>query len=94
MKRTICTTMKMLLAALGAGAARAAEVGYYAQPALHEDRLVFVSEGDLWTARLGGDGGIIAVTRSGEIAMRYNSQGMKRASASSSTDPIVRTFKD
>src|SRR5262245_13292931 len=28
----------------------AAEVGYYAQPALHGDRLVFVSEGDLWTA--------------------------------------------
>ena len=28
---------------------------------------------------LGGDGGLIAVTRSGEIAMPYNSQGMKRA---------------
>ena len=34
-------------------------------------------------ARLGGDAGIIAVTRSGEIAMQYNSEGMKRASASS-----------
>ncbi|MBT8083429.1 MAG: isoaspartyl peptidase/L-asparaginase [Gammaproteobacteria bacterium] len=45
-------------------------------------------------ARLGGDGGIIAVTRSGEIAMHYNSQGMKRASASSSTDPVVRTFEN
>ncbi len=28
---------------------------------------------------LGGDGGLIAVSRSGEIAMPYNSQGMKRA---------------
>ena len=28
---------------------------------------------------MGGDGGLIAVSRSGEIAMPYNSQGMKRA---------------
>jgi tricorn protease len=33
-----------------ASTASAAEVGYYSQPALHGDRLVFVSEGDLWTA--------------------------------------------
>jgi isoaspartyl peptidase/L-asparaginase-like protein (Ntn-hydrolase superfamily) len=45
-------------------------------------------------ARLGGDAGIIAVTRSGEIAMRYNSEGMKRASDSSSTGLVVRTFAD
>ncbi len=45
-------------------------------------------------ARLGGDAGIVAVTRSGEIAMRYNSEGMKRASASSSADLVVRTFAD
>ena len=30
-------------------------------------------------AAQGGDGGLIAVTRRGEIAMPYNSQGMKRA---------------
>ena len=30
----------------------ASETGYYRQPALHGDRLVFVSEGDLWTARI------------------------------------------
>ncbi len=45
-------------------------------------------------ARLGGDGGLIAVTRDGEIAMPYNSQGMKRAAASSTSDIIVRTFAD
>jgi tricorn protease len=30
----------------------AAETGYYSQPALHGQTLVFVSEGDLWTATL------------------------------------------
>ena len=30
--------------------------------------------------RLGGDAGVIAVTHDGEIAMPYNSEGMKRAS--------------
>lgn len=42
--------------------------------------------------RLGGDAGIIAVTREGEIAMPYNSEGMKRASASSDTELAVATF--
>jgi L-asparaginase/beta-aspartyl-peptidase (threonine type) len=45
-------------------------------------------------ARLGGDAGVIAVTRAGEIAMHYNSEGMKRAAASSATDLVVRTFAD
>lgn len=44
--------------------------------------------------RLGGDAGVIAVTRDGRIAMPYNSQGMKRASASSVADVAVRTFSD
>ena len=43
-------------------------------------------------ARLGGDAGLIAVTRDGRIAMPYNSEGMKRASASSTTKLIVTTF--
>ena len=43
-------------------------------------------------ARLGGDAGVIAVTRDGQIAMPYNSQGMKRASASSSDELHVATF--
>ena len=43
-------------------------------------------------ARLGGDGGVIAVTREGEIAMSYNSEGMKRASATSASDIVIATF--
>ena len=43
-------------------------------------------------ARLGGDAGLIAVTRDGQIAMPYNSEGMKRASASSDTELVVATF--
>jgi isoaspartyl peptidase/L-asparaginase-like protein (Ntn-hydrolase superfamily) len=42
--------------------------------------------------RLGGDAGVIAVTRSGEIAMPYNSQGMKRASVSTNSTLTVATF--
>ena len=42
--------------------------------------------------RLGGDGGVIAVTRTGEIAMRYNSQGMKRASVRAGEPVFVTTF--
>lgn len=40
----------------------------------------------------GGDGGVIAVTRSGEIAMRYNSQGMKRASVIPGAPVFATTF--
>ncbi len=43
--------------------------------------------------RLGGDAGIIAVTREGKITMTYNSEGMKRASASSHTPVSVATFE-
>lgn len=41
---------------------------------------------------LGGDGGLIAVTGSGEIAMVYNSDGMKRAAISSEQSLFVSTF--
>lgn len=42
------------LAGLSAAAVtlHAAEPGYYTQPAVHEDRIIFVSEGDLWSADL------------------------------------------
>lgn len=43
--------------------------------------------------RLGGDGGVIAVTRRKEIAMTYNSQGMKRASVSGWSPLEVATFE-
>ncbi len=43
---------------------------------------------------LGGDAGVIVVTKDGEIAMAYNSAGMKRASVSSSEPIAVATFKD
>jgi isoaspartyl peptidase/L-asparaginase-like protein (Ntn-hydrolase superfamily) len=42
--------------------------------------------------RLGGDAGVIVVTRDGEIAMTYNSDGMKRASVSSSSPVYATTF--
>ena len=42
--------------------------------------------------RLGGDAGVIAVTRDARIAMPYNSEGMKRVSASSSTELRSTTF--
>ena len=42
--------------------------------------------------RLGGDAGIIAVTKSGEIAMPYNSDGMKRAAMGSGQALLVATF--
>ena len=44
--------------------------------------------------RLGGDAGVIAVTWDGSIAMPYNSEGMKRASVSSTSDLKVLTFAE
>jgi isoaspartyl peptidase/L-asparaginase-like protein (Ntn-hydrolase superfamily) len=44
--------------------------------------------------RLGGDAGIIALTKRGEIIMRYNSHGMKRAAVGISTPLSVATFAD
>ena len=44
--------------------------------------------------RLGGDGGVIAVTRDGNFAWPYNSEGMKRAAAGSGFGLRVATFAD
>ncbi len=41
---------------------------------------------------LGGDGGVIAVNKAGEIIMAYNSEGMKRASVSSASALSATTF--
>jgi len=43
--------------------------------------------------RLGGDGGVVAVTADGLIAMPYNSEGMKRASVTSDSALHVATFR-
>lgn len=42
--------------------------------------------------RLGGDAGVIAITSKGEIAMPYNSQGMKRVSVSTRSALHTATF--
>ena len=44
-------------------------------------------------ARLGGAGGIIAVDQAGNVAMPFNSQGMKRAAVTNRLDPVVRVFE-
>jgi isoaspartyl peptidase/L-asparaginase-like protein (Ntn-hydrolase superfamily) len=44
--------------------------------------------------RLGGDAGVVAVTRDGSIAMPYNSDGMKRASGRSGSELTVATFAE
>lgn len=43
--------------------------------------------------RLGGDAGVIAVTKSGDIEMHYNSDGMKRAAVGKDTPLVAATFK-
>jgi len=43
-------------------------------------------------ARLGGDGGVIAVSDSGEIAFAWNSDGMKRAGAGPDQPLFAATF--
>ncbi len=43
--------------------------------------------------KLGGDAGVIVVTRDAQIAMVYNSDGMKRASVSSTSPVRVATFE-
>jgi isoaspartyl peptidase/L-asparaginase-like protein (Ntn-hydrolase superfamily) len=44
--------------------------------------------------RLGGDAGLIAVTKSGQVVMPYNSDGMKRAAVGTDLPLLVGTFKD
>lgn len=43
--------------------------------------------------QFGGDGGLIAIDRAGNIIMPYNSDGMKRAAISSAMGLVVRVFE-
>ena len=43
-------------------------------------------------ARLGGDGGVIAVSRQGEVAFSWNSDGMKRAGFGPNQELFAATF--
>ncbi len=43
-------------------------------------------------ARLGGDGGVIAVSREGDVAFAWNSDGMKRAGFGPSQELFAATF--
>jgi tricorn protease len=54
--RILCTPplAAFTLLVLTATATAAPPAGYYRQPAVHKDTLVFVSEGDLWKVSLGG----------------------------------------
>ncbi len=74
--------LAMVAACLFTGRSPAAEQGYYSQPELHGDRLVFVSEGDLWTLSLD------AHARSGQpvIAHRLTSSDGSEARPAVSPD--------
>ncbi len=43
-------------------------------------------------ARLGGDGGVIAVSRDGDVSFAWNSEGMKRAGFGPSQERFAATF--
>lgn len=43
---------------------------------------------------LGGDGGIVAIDRNGNIAMEFNTQGMFRASLNSKNELVIGLYKD
>lgn len=45
-------------------------------------------------ARLGGDGGLIAVSSSGDLAMPFNTPGMYRAAGGSDLNPMVKIFNE
>lgn len=44
--------------------------------------------------KMGGDGGIIAVDKDGNVSMTFNTPGMFRGSLTSSTAPTVAIYKD
>jgi tricorn protease len=50
----MCNCRALLLILVAAPSPAAAQPGYYRQPALHGDTVVFVAEGDLWSVPLSG----------------------------------------
>jgi len=55
--RHLASIINLATIVVASRSAGASEVGYYSQPALHGDRVVFVSEGDLWSAGIPEDEG-------------------------------------
>ena len=47
----------------------------------------------LWNVALGGDGGIIAVDKYGNIAMPFCTEGMYRGYVKDSGKPVIRIYK-
>ena len=43
---------------------------------------------------LGGTGGIIAIDRDGNVAMRFNTEGMYRGYVGDTGKPVVEIYKD
>lgn len=44
--------------------------------------------------KLGGEGGLVAVSAAGEVAMPFNSEGMYRASMQGDAAPVVAIYRD
>lgn len=72
------------------GGAIAVALNYQSGATLTESVALVLAE----IKRLGGDAGIIAIRRDGEIAMAHNSAGMKRAAAGRNHPLQVATFDD
>lgn len=73
---------------LGGGAQDVASRVRYQGSDLHQATAGLIKD----VARLGGDGGVIAVSRDGDIAFAWNSDGMKRAGFGPDRPPFSATF--
>lgn len=62
----VCTLLLLGLTIVASTSARSAEQGYYNWPEVHDETLVFASEGDLWRATIEG-GEAVRLTRHPEV---------------------------